>query len=53
MSRQATLAKYDDEMIGRGAKAVQESLAEAKKSFDIETVKKMLMATRGHGKSES
>ncbi|KHO01583.1 Aromatic-ring hydroxylase-like protein [Metarhizium album ARSEF 1941] len=51
--REAVMASYDDEMIRRGAKAVQESLAEARKSFDLDTVKKMLMATRGHAKSES
>lgn len=45
------MAKYEEEMIRRGGKAVQESLAEAKKSFDLETVKKMLMVTQGHGKS--
>lgn len=49
--REKLMAKYEDEMIRRGGKAVQESLAEAKKSFDLETVKKMLMVTQGHGKS--
>jgi hypothetical protein len=51
--RKEVMGRYDDEMIQRGAKAVQESLAEARKSFDLETVSKMLMATKGHGKSES
>jgi ABC-type arginine transport system permease subunit len=42
---------YDSEMIERGAKAVQQSLMEAEKSLDLETVKRMLMVTQGHGKS--
>lgn len=53
MHREEVLTNYDNEMIRRGARAVQESLAEARKSFDLDTVKKMLMATRGHAKSES
>lgn len=45
------MAAFDTEMIARGAKAVNESLQEARKSLDVETVKKMQMATQGHGRS--
>ncbi len=41
---------FDDEVVKRGANAVEQSLCEAEKSLDINTVKQMLMATRGHGK---
>lgn len=49
--RQSTMAAFDTEMIARGAKAVNESLQEARKSLDVETAKKMQMATHGHGRS--
>jgi len=42
---------FDDEVVARGAKAVQQSLQEAEKSFDLETIRKMLMVTQGHGRS--
>ncbi|KND93465.1 hypothetical protein TOPH_01954 [Tolypocladium ophioglossoides CBS 100239] len=42
---------YDDEVVERGAKAVRQSLLEAEKSFDLETIQKMLMVTQGHGRS--
>ena len=41
---------FDDEVVKRGANAVEQSLWEAEKSLDIDTVKQMLMVTRGHGK---
>jgi hypothetical protein len=50
-SRDVIFEAYDSEMVERGAKAVQQSLIEAEKSLDLETVKKMLMMTQGHGKS--
>lgn len=49
-SREKIIGAYDIEMIKRGGKAVQQSLSEAEKSFDVEMVKRMLMATKGHGK---
>ncbi|UNI13940.1 hypothetical protein JDV02_000627 [Purpureocillium takamizusanense] len=42
---------FDDEVVARGAKAVRQSLQEAEKSFDLETIRKMLMVTQGHGRS--
>ena len=42
---------YDDEVVERGANAVRQSLQEAEKSFDLETIGKMLMVTKGHGRS--
>jgi hypothetical protein len=39
---------YDDEVVERFAKAVWQSLQEAETSFDLETIWKMLMVTRGH-----
>lgn len=50
-SRENILAAYDSEMIERGAKAVQQSLAEAENSLELEKVKQMLMMRQGHGKS--
>ncbi|GJN77154.1 hypothetical protein PLIIFM63780_000643 [Purpureocillium lilacinum] len=45
------MQNFDDEVVARGAKAVQQSLQEAEKSFDLETIRKMLMVTQGHGRS--
>lgn len=50
-SREMIFSAYDSEMIERGAKAVQQSLAEAEKSLDLAKVKEMLMMTQGHSKS--
>ncbi|KAG5974975.1 hypothetical protein E4U55_007914 [Claviceps digitariae] len=49
--RAKALMNYDAEMIGRGSKAVQQSLEEAEKALNPEKIKDMLMVTRGHGKS--
>ncbi|KAG6038656.1 hypothetical protein E4U41_003972 [Claviceps citrina] len=49
--RAKALMDYDAEMIGRGSKAVQQSLEEAEKALDPDKVKDMLMVTRGHAKS--
>lgn len=49
-SRQEVMTAYDDEVVERGSEAVKQSLSEADKSLDIETVKQMLMMTKGHGK---
>jgi hypothetical protein len=49
--RGRVMAAFDMEMVERGAKAVNESLQEATKSLNPETVGKMHMATRGHGRS--
>ncbi|KAM3558256.1 hypothetical protein ARSEF4850_004685 [Beauveria asiatica] len=49
-SRVDVMGAYDDEVVQRGATAVEQSLCEAEKSLDIKTVKQMLMATKGHGK---
>ena len=48
--RAQILDAYDQEMIARGGKAVEQSLSEAEKSLDMEAVKTMLMATKGHGR---
>ena len=48
--RQEVIKAYDDDMIGRGAKAVKLSLQEAENSLDLETVGKMLMVKYGHGR---
>ncbi|OAA53862.1 Monooxygenase, FAD-binding protein [Cordyceps fumosorosea ARSEF 2679] len=48
--RAEVMGAYDDEVVKRGAEAVQQSLCEAEKSLDIGTVKQMLMATKGHGR---
>ncbi|KAJ6446716.1 peptidyl-prolyl cis/trans isomerase [Purpureocillium lavendulum] len=45
------MQELDDEVVARGAKAVQQSLQEAEKSLDLETIRKMLMVTQGHGRS--
>ncbi|KAM3505035.1 hypothetical protein MY10362_003178 [Beauveria mimosiformis] len=50
VSRVEVMGAYDDEVVQRGATAVEQSLCEAEKSLDINTVKQMLMATKGHGK---
>ncbi|KAM3477988.1 hypothetical protein MY8738_006195 [Beauveria namnaoensis] len=50
VSRVDIMGAYDDEVVQRGATAVEQSLCEAEKSLDIHTVKQMLMATKGHGK---
>lgn len=44
------MAAYDAEMVARGAEAVRQSVQEAEKAFDINTVKTMLMMTKGHGR---
>jgi len=49
-AREKVMSAFDAELIERGAKAVEQSLQEAERSFNIETVGKMLMATKGHGK---
>lgn len=49
--RQEVMTAFDAEMVARGAKAVRESLQEAENSLDVKTIGKMIMATRGHGKS--
>ncbi len=49
-SRVDVMGAYDDEVVKRGANAVEQSLCEAERSLHIDTVKQMLMATRGHGK---
>jgi len=49
--RVEALMNYDAEMIGRGSKAVQQSLEEAEKALDPDKIKDMLMVTKGHGKS--
>lgn len=49
-SREELMRAHDNEVIKRGAIAVKQSLLEAEKSMDIETVKNMLMVTKGHGK---
>lgn len=48
-ARAKIIGDYEAEMIDRGAKAVQSSLDEGSMSLDVETVKKMVMATKGHG----
>jgi hypothetical protein len=45
------MTAYDTEMIERTSKAVKQSLQEAELSMNLETVSKMLMAQKGHGKS--
>lgn len=50
-TRREIIAAYDSEVIERGGTAVKQSLQEAEKSFDVELVAKMLMATRGHTKA--
>jgi 2-polyprenyl-6-methoxyphenol hydroxylase-like FAD-dependent oxidoreductase len=50
-SREAAIAAYNDEMVPRGATAVEQSLKEASLSMDLESVKKMMMARQGHGRS--
>ena len=50
-TRARLIGNYDSEMVERGAKAVQQSLQEAEKSLDLETIGKMLMVTKGHGES--
>lgn len=49
--RAKALMNYDAEMIGRGSKAVQQSLEEAEKALDPDRIKDMLMMTKGHIKS--
>ncbi|KAK0652692.1 putative monooxygenase [Cercophora newfieldiana] len=49
--REEVFAKYNEEMVERGAKAVVQSLKEAELSMDLESVSKMLMVRQGHGKS--
>jgi 2-polyprenyl-6-methoxyphenol hydroxylase-like FAD-dependent oxidoreductase len=48
-TRALAVSAYDADMMERGAKAVKQSLQEAKLSMDPETVSKMLMARQGHG----
>lgn len=49
--RAKVMSAFDAELVERCSKAVQQSLDEAERSFSLETVSKMLMATQGHGKS--
>ncbi|QKX55334.1 uncharacterized protein TRUGW13939_02426 [Talaromyces rugulosus] len=51
IERLDTMTGYDTEMIERTSKAVKQSLQEAEFSMNLETVSKMLMAQKGHGKS--
>ena len=48
---ESAISAYDADMIGRGAKAVQQSVQEAEFSMDSKTVGQMLMARQGHGRS--
>jgi 2-polyprenyl-6-methoxyphenol hydroxylase-like FAD-dependent oxidoreductase len=48
---ESAISAYDADMIGRGAKAVQQSVQEAEFSMDPKTVGQMLMARQGHGRS--
>jgi len=49
-ARKRIMMAYDAEMVSRGAEGVLQSVLEAEKAFDQETVKKMLMVTKGHGR---
>jgi hypothetical protein len=49
--RERAVSAHDAELIERGAKAVKQSLQEAEYSLDINTIQKMLMVTKGHGRS--
>ncbi|KAK1753678.1 hypothetical protein QBC47DRAFT_462450 [Echria macrotheca] len=50
--REEIFNAYNAEMVERGAKAVEQSLKEAELSFDPESILKMTMVRRGHGKLE-
>jgi len=49
--REKIFGEYNDEMVQRGATAVLQSLKEAELSMDLDSVKRMMMARQGHGKS--
>ncbi|KAM7213749.1 hypothetical protein V8F06_010883 [Rhypophila decipiens] len=46
-----TMAEYDSELVKRGSEAVMQALKEAELSMNPETVGRMLMVRKGHGKS--
>lgn len=49
--KKEVIKTYNSEIINRDAQAIEESHAEAERSVDIETVRQMVMAKKGHGKS--
>jgi hypothetical protein len=49
--REEIMIAFDTEMVKRGAKAVEQSLSEADKSLNLETVNSMLMAQKGIAKT--
>ncbi|KAM7202632.1 hypothetical protein V8F20_004421 [Naviculisporaceae sp. PSN 640] len=50
--RVAVMAQFDADVVKRGSEAVVQSLKEAELSMSPETVSKMLMVRKGHGKLE-
>jgi len=48
--REAVMTTYDVEMIERGGEAVKQAAREAELSMSPETVSKMLMVKKGHGR---
>jgi len=51
-ARRKAISAYGSEMVARGAQAVRQSVEEAAKAFDLNTVADMLMVRKGHGELE-
>lgn len=49
--REETMTLYGADVVARGCAAVAQSLSEAEKAMNKDTVSKMLMVTQGHGRS--
>lgn len=49
--REEAMAGFDREILERGNKAVKQSLEEAERSLDVNTVSNMLMVKQGHVRS--
>ncbi|KAJ0358587.1 hypothetical protein COL154_008980 [Colletotrichum chrysophilum] len=49
--REETMTLYGADVVARGCTAVAQSLSEAEKAMNKDTVSKMLMVTQGHGRS--
>ncbi|EFX02647.1 FAD-binding domain containing protein [Grosmannia clavigera kw1407] len=49
--RTSEFATYDDDLVTRGAAAVEQSVQEAELSFDKDSISKMRMVRKGHGRS--
>jgi 2-polyprenyl-6-methoxyphenol hydroxylase-like FAD-dependent oxidoreductase len=50
-TRRQVMAAYSAEVLARGGKAVRDSVEEGEKAFDKDSIARMLMVRKGHGRS--